>query len=295
MKILVTGSSGFIGRNLVEYLSERGYDVVGIDIVKSETAYYIIDITKEDSIEELVRLNPDAIIHLAAYANPRAFSEAGAFNGLKLNVNGTTNMLEVARRSNARFVLFSTANVYGKPRRLPVREDDPLTPFDGYGWSKLAAEASTMAYHVTHGVFTVIFRLWKPYGPHDRGVVGTFITRALRGEDIIVNNGGADSTDFIYITDVCRATELAILKDGISGQVFNIGFGAEVTILDLARRIVELTGSNSRIVIRPITTEPLRSYPDVSKAKALLGFEAQVRLEDGLKMTIEWFKKRLGL
>ncbi|WP_069808125.1 NAD-dependent epimerase/dehydratase family protein [Vulcanisaeta thermophila] len=293
MKILVTGSSGFLGRNIVECLRGRGHDVHGLDITKAETTDYIIDIKDRERVLSLASEGFDAIVHLAAYPNPRSFSSAGALSGLDVNVVGTINMLELAKRVNARFLLYSTSNIYGKPRKLPVTEDDPPRPFEGYGWSKVAAEAAVMSYHVTHGLPVTIFRLWKPYGPYDNGVVGIFITRALKGEDLVVNNGGVDTTDFLYTEDLCDATLAALTSERAVGEAFNIGLGVETSILDLAKLIVRLTGSSSNIRVQPQTTEAFRSYPDVSKAFRLLGFKPKYDLESGLRRTIDWFRRNL--
>ncbi len=133
----------------------------------------------------------------------------------------------------------------------------------------------------------------EAYGPHDNGVVGIFITRALRNEDLVVNNGGVDTTDFLYVEDLCDATELALRKDDAVGQAFNIGLGVETSILDLARIIVKLVGSNSKINVQPRTFEPFRSYPDVSKAMRILGFKPKYDLVSGLRATIDWFRRNL--
>jgi nucleoside-diphosphate-sugar epimerase len=293
MKILVTGSSGFLGRNMVNCLRARGHDARGLDIARAETTDYNVDITRRDDVLKLSNEGFEAILHLAAFPNPRSFTSAGALKGLDVNVLGTINMLELAKTLNARFLLFSTSNVYGKPSKLPILEDDPLRPFEGYGWSKVAAEAASMSYHVTHGVPVVIFRLWKPYGPYDNGVVGIFITRALRGEELVVNNGGVDTTDFLYTEDLCDAVELALRREEAVGQVFNIGLGVETSILDLAKAVVKLTGSNSNIKVQPQTTDPFRSYPDISKAMRILGFRPKYDLVNGLKATIDWFRRNL--
>ncbi len=263
----------------------------GLDAVKSETTDYTMDITKRDGVLELSREKFDAIVHLAAFPNPRTFTNAGALRGLDVNVVGTINMLELAKSLSARFLLYSTSNVYGKPLKLPIAEDDTLRPFEGYGWSKVAAEAVSMSYHVVHRLPITIFRLWKPYGPYDNGVVGIFITKALRNEELLVNNGGVDTTDFLYVEDLCDATDLALKRDEAIGQAFNIGLGVETSILNLAKVIVKLTGSSSRITVQPQTTEPFRSYPDVSKAMRILGFKPRYDLVSGLRVTIDWFRR----
>jgi len=289
VRILITGSSGFLGRNLVRCMKDGGHDVVGLDSRPSEYTSIVTDIVEDPpDLKDL-----DAIVHLAAYSNPRSFVEAGALNGLRVNVMGTVNMLELARRTGARFILYSTSNVYGAPSKLPVNEEDALAPFEGYGWSKVAAEASAMSYYRAHGVPVVIFRLWKPYGPFDNGVVGVFIRNALRGEDIVVNNGGEDSTDFIYVDDLCEATKLAMIKDEVVGEVFNIGTGVETRIIDLANLILKLTNSYSRLKIEPSTKKPLRSYPSTDKAHRILGFRPRYDLVTGLRLTIEWFRKQV--
>ncbi|MFB6470086.1 MAG: NAD-dependent epimerase/dehydratase family protein [Vulcanisaeta sp. AZ3] len=293
MRILISGSSGFLGRNLVNCMRTRGYDTHGLDITKAETTDYIIDVTRREDVLGLSREGFDAIIHLAAFPNPRSFTNAGALRGLDVNVVGTINMLELARMLNSRFILYSTSNVYGKPTQLPVTEDYPLRPFEGYGWSKVAAEAAAMSYYVTHGVPVSIFRLWKPYGPYDNGVVGIFVNKALKGEELVVNNGGVDTTDFLYIEDLCDATELALRKNEAVGQAFNIGLGIETSILDLAKLIVDLVGFKSSIKVQPQTTEPFRSYPDIKKAMNMLGFKPRYDLISGLKATIDWYRRNL--
>jgi len=276
---------------LVNCMRARGYDAHGLDMVKAETTDYMVDITRRDDVIGLSKEGFDAVIHLAAFPNPRSFINAGALKGLDVNVVGTINVLELTRILNARFLLYSTSNVYGKPLKLPVMEDDPLRPFEGYGWSKVAAEAVSMSYQVVHKVPVTIFRLWKPYGPYDNGVVGIFITKAFKNEDLVVNNGGADTTDFLYVEDLCDATELALRKDEAIGQAFNIGFGVETSILDLAKAIIKLVGSSSRINVQPRTAEPFRSYPDISKAMRVLGFKPKYDLFSGLRATIDWFRR----
>ncbi len=276
---------------MVNCMRARGYDAHGLDMVKAETTDYMVDITRRDDVIGLSKEGFDAVIHLAAFPNPRSFINAGALKGLDVNVVGTINVLELTRILNARFLLYSTSNVYGKPLKLPVMEDDPLRPFEGYGWSKVAAEAVSMSYQVVHKVPVTIFRLWKPYGPYDNGVVGIFITKAFKNEDLVVNNGGADTTDFLYVEDLCDATELALRKDEAIGQAFNIGFGVETSILDLAKAIIKLVGSSSRINVQPRTAEPFRSYPDISKAMRVLGFKPKYDLFSGLRATIDWFRR----
>jgi nucleoside-diphosphate-sugar epimerase len=292
VRLLITGSAGFLGRNLARCMSDSGHVVVGLDARSSEYTSIVADLTSQELIDEAKDV--DAMVHLAAYPNPRSFNEAGAFRGLRVNVMGTVNMLELARETGARFILYSTSNVYGVPSKLPVSEEDPIQPFEGYGWSKVAAEAAAMAYHKTHGLPVVILRLWKPYGPFDNGVVGLFIRNALRNEDLVVNNGGLDSTDFMYVDDLCEATRLAMVREEAVGQVFNVGVGVETRIIDLAKLIIELTGSSSRLRIEPRVKDPFRSYPSINKASSVLGFRPRHDLASGLRLTIDWFRRNMG-
>lgn len=300
MRVLITGSQGFIGRNLSSYLRERGYEVVGVDI--SEGADIKLDVSDhEDCSKKLLPLEFDAIIHLAAIVSiPKSLEDP--HRCFEVNSFGTLNMLEVASRKNAqRFIYASSANVYGVPAELPVKETTPPNPRTPYDYSKLVSERLIECYSRIKGVKAVIFRNWKLFGEHDveTTAIPRFIKACLKNEPLTLYNEGRDTTDPTYILNFCHAVELALEKDRAVGEVFNLGTGNEISIRQLAEKIRQLTGSSSELRLLPPRTEaekePMRSYPSIEKIRRILGYEPIVGLEDGLRRTIEFYRRELGL
>ena len=299
MKILITGSEGFIGKNLCKYLQDKGYEVIRADI--AETAEIKLDVSDfNECVRKLMDLKFDAVIHLAAIANiPKCLEDP--HKCFKVNSFGTLNMLEIASRKNVqRFIYSSSANVYGVPLELPVKETTPFNPRTPYDYSKIASEMMVECYHRSRGLKTVIFRSWKLFGEHDveTTAIPRFIKACLKGEPLTLYNAGRDSTDPTYILNFCHAVDLALRKDEAIGEVFNLGTGNEITIRELAEKIRKLTGSNSELKLLPPRTEaekePMRSYPSIEKIKKILGYEPVITLEEGLKRTIEFYRKKLG-
>jgi len=295
MKVLVTGSEGFIGRNLVKYLKDRGFEVFSLDISGGELR---LDVTEFDTLSRsLSNIDFDAVIHLAAIANiPESIKDP--YKCFKVNVYGTLNILEIASRKNIRrFIYASSANVYGLPLKLPVDEDTPFNPRTPYDYSKVAAEAIVQSYWKIKKLPTVIFRSWKLFGQYDvpTTAIPTFIRACLKNEPIKLYNSGRDTTDPTYIENYCIAVELALTKDEAVGEVFNIGTGNEISIRQLAELIRRLTSSESEIILLPPRTEtekdPMRSYPSIDKIKKRLGYNPKISLEQGLKRTIQYYKQ----
>jgi len=300
MKILITGSQGFIGRNLSNYLGEKGYEVIGVDI--AEGADIRLDVSDYGACsEKLLSLDFDAVIHLAAIVSiPKSLEDPRRC--FEVNSFGTLNMLEIAARKDVeRFIYASSANVYGVPVELPVKETTPLNPRTPYDYSKVVSEKFIECYSKVKGVKAVIFRNWKLFGEYDveTTAIPRFIKACLRNEPLTLYNEGRDTTDPTYILNFCHAVELALKKDEAVGEVFNLGTGNEVSIRELAEKIRKLTGSSSELQLLPPRTEaekePMRSYPSIEKIRRILGYEPIVGLEEGLKKTIEFYKQRLGL
>ncbi len=295
MKVLVTGSKGFVGKNLVRYLRNRGFEVIGLDI---SNEWLSIDITDFDALSKnLSNLDFDAVIHLAAIANiPESIKDP--YRCFKVNVYGTLNILEIASRRNVdRFIYASSANVYGLPLKLPVDEETPFNPRTPYDYSKVAAEMLVESYWKTRKLPIVIFRSWKLFGEYDvpTTAIPNFIRACLKNEPIKLYNSGKDTTDPTYIENYCFAVELALTREDAVGEKFNIGTGNEVSIRQIAELIKKLTNSNSEILLLPPRTEaekePMRSYPSIEKIRNKLGYTPKVSLEEGLKRTIKHYQE----
>lgn len=291
--LLIVGSEGFIGRSLKTYLSERGWKLFGVDLVKG--ADLVVDITEYDRLaEELKTYRFSSVIHLAALSNPPSCG-SDPLRCLRTNVLGTQNVLELARRIGVkRFILLSSANVYGPRPPLPVKEDAATAPRALYDYSKLMSEMAAQAYHTLYGVPVVIFRSWKVFGEYDSptSAVSRFIDACLEGREITLYNGGRDVTDPYHVVNLCHAVELALRREEAVGEVFNLGTGRAVSIRELAETIRRLTSSQSRLVDLPPRTpeeaEPMISYPSIEKAERLLGYKPIMGLEEGLMKVINY-------
>ncbi len=297
MKVLVTGSEGFVGKNLAKYLKNKGFEVIGLDVSSGELN---VDVTDFNGLyEALSKIDFDAVIHLAAVANiPESIRDP--YKCFRTNVYGTLNVLEVASRMNVRrFIYASSANVYGLPLKLPVDEDTPFNPRTPYDYSKVAAETLVQSYWRSKKLPTVIFRSWKLFGEYDvpTTAIPSFIRACLRNEPIKLYNDGRDTTDPTYVENYCLAVELALTREEAVGEVFNIGTGNEVSIRQLAELIRKLTNSDNEILLLPPRTEaekePMRSYPSIEKIKKTLGYTPKIPLEEGLKKTIQYYREQL--
>jgi dTDP-glucose 4,6-dehydratase len=307
--LLITGVAGFIGSHLAERFLGQGHRVVGVDnfitgagenleAFKGNKNFNLIDhnISQEIKVEEPV----DCILHFASPASPADYLNY-PIQTLKVGSLGTHNSLGLAKAKKAAFLLASTSEVYGDPLVSPQSEDywgnvNPLGPRGVYDEAKRFAEALTMAYRQVHGMNTKIARIFNTYGPrmrlNDGRAIPNFIAQALRGEPITVYGDGSQTRSFCYISDLVEGIEKLLFSD-LKGPV-NLGNPSEMTVLELAKKIVALTGSQSKIVFQPLPQDdPKQRCPNIQKAKSQLGWEPKVPLEAGLRDTIAYFKKQL--
>jgi dTDP-glucose 4,6-dehydratase len=290
-RIVITGAAGFIGSHLAESLVDRGHSVIGID-----NLFIKHDVTNYVHVGGAV----DCVLHWASPASPIDYLEL-PIPTLKVGALGTHKALGLAKAKGARFVLASTSEVYGDPLEHPQRESywgnvNPIGPRGVYDEAKRFAEAITVAYHRYHGLDTKIVRIFNTYGPrmriHDGRAVPTFIAQALRGEDVTVFGSGTQTRSFCYVTDLVDG--ILRLMDSDVNEPVNIGNPHEMTIADIAETIIRMTGSKSRVVYRALPTDdPKVRQPDITRARTLLGWEPQVTLEDGLRETIAYFRRKL--
>ena len=304
MKILISGGAGFLGFHLTKSLLEKGEEITIIDDLS--TAKYFdmrkdVEFIKKKVEEFETEKKYDIVIHLAARPSPEDYIEHPVDTALS-NSLGTYKMLEIAKKSNARFIYTSSSEVYGSASIIPTPETywgyvNPIGIRSCYDESKRFSEALIMAYHRQYKLDTRIQRPFNVYGPGLREdgtygrVISRFIYQALKGEDLTVFGDGNQTRAFLYISDWVDATIKLIYKDGLEGEVFNIGSDKETKIIDLANMIVKLTDSKSRIkFLPPRPDDPPRRAADITKAKEKLGWYPKVPLEDGLKLTINWFK-----
>ncbi len=308
-RVVITGAAGFIGSHLAETLLDLGYSVVGIDnlltgdianvahLVTRDFLFIKHDVTNYIYIDGPV----DAVLHWASPASPLDYLQ-WPIPTLKVGALGTHKALGLAKAKHARFVLASTSEVYGDPLEHPQRESywgnvNPVGPRGVYDEAKRFAEAITMAYHRYHGLDAKIVRIFNTYGPrmrvNDGRAVPTFIPQALRGEDITVFGDGQQTRSFTYITDMVDGI-VRLMTSAINEPV-NIGNPHELTIEQIARTIIRMTGSSSRIVYKELPVDdPKVRQPDITKARTELGWEPKVDLERGLEQTIAYFRNKLG-
>ena len=306
-KTIVTGGAGFIGSHLCEYLIERGHKVVCVDnlitgrrtnlegIWKHRNFEFIEhDITEPFFIEDKI----DYIYHLASPASPKDYLEH-PIHTLKVGALGTYHLLGLAKRQGARFLLASTSEVYGDPKVNPQPEDywgnvNPIGPRGVYDEAKRYAEAITMAYHRSHNVDTRIARIFNTFGPRmrldDGRAVPNFIGQALRGDPITVYGDGSQTRSFCFVSDLVEAIYRLMMSN--YNLPMNLGNPEELTIIKFAKLIKTLCESDSEIVYEALPQDdPMQRKPDINKAKNILKWEPKVGLEEGLKMTIEYFRE----
>jgi dTDP-glucose 4,6-dehydratase len=310
MRVLVTGAAGFIGSHLCESLLARGCDVVGMDnfitgSAENLAAFWSVErltFVKRNVTEYIHLEGPlDWVLHFASPASPLDYLEL-PIQTLKVGALGTHNALGLAKAKRARFLLASTSEVYGDPLVHPQREDywgnvNPVGPRGVYDEAKRFAEAMTMAYHRTHRVDTRIARIFNTFGPrmrlNDGRAIPALMTQALTGAPLTVFGDGSQTRSFQYISDLVEGV-WALMQRGGSGPV-NIGNPQEMTLLELAKRIIRLAGSRSEIVFRPLPEDdPKVRQPDIGRARALLGWEPRVDTDEGLTLTLEWFRRKVG-
>jgi dTDP-glucose 4,6-dehydratase len=311
MRILITGGAGFIGSHLCDRFLAEGHDVIAMDNLITGSVANIEHLAgnehfrfiKQDVTEYLYIDGPiHAVLHFASPASPKSYLEY-PIQTLKVGALGTHKALGLARAKGARFLLASTSEVYGDPLVHPQREDywgnvNPVGPRGVYDEAKRFAEAMTMAYHRFHGLDTRTVRIFNTFGPRmaldDGRVVPNFVGQALRGEPLTVHGDGSQTRSFCYIDDLVEGIYRLLMTEGLHEPI-NLGNPEEISILEFALKINEITGNPAGIVYEPRPPDdPSRRCPDISKARELLGWEPKVSLEEGLKRTIEWFRLRIG-
>lgn len=307
-RIVVSGGAGFIGSHLCDALLKQGHEVIAVDNLFTGTKRNIQHMASNPNFEfvrhdvtEPILLECDQVYHLACPASPVHY-QYNPIKTIKTNVTGTINMLGVAKRTKARFLLASTSEVYGDPLQHPQVETywgnvNPIGPRSCYDEGKRVAETLTVNYKEQGHVDTRIVRIFNTFGPrmlfNDGRVVSNFIVQALKGEDITVYGEGQQTRSFCYVDDLVKGIMATMNRDGFYGPV-NLGNPNEMTIMDLAKRVIELTGSSSKIVRRPLPQDdPTRRQPDITLAKRELGWTPSVELNEGLKKTIANFDERL--
>lgn len=307
-RIVVTGGAGFIGSHLCDALLQQGHEVMAVDNLFTGTKRnieHLLDSKKFEFIRHDVTLpillECDQVYHLACPASPVHY-QYNPIKTIKTNVTGTINMLGAAKRTKARFLLASTSEVYGDPLQHPQVESywgnvNPIGPRSCYDEGKRVAETLTVNYRDQGHVDTRIVRIFNTFGPrmlfNDGRVVSNFIVQALQGENITVYGKGDQTRSFCYVDDLVKGIMATMNRDGFSGPV-NLGNPNEMTIAALAKRVIELTGSKSSIVERPLPKDdPTRRQPDISLAQRELGWSPTVDLDAGLRKTIADFDQRL--
>lgn len=306
MRILVTGGAGFIGSHLCEELLNKKHDVICLDNFFTGNKDNIIHLMDNHRFElirhditEPILLEVDQIYHLACPASPVHY-QYNPVKTIKTNVMGTINMLGLAKRVRARILLASTSEVYGDPEIHPQTESywghvNPIGIRSCYDEGKRVAETLMMDYHRQNNVDIKIVRIFNTYGPkmaeNDGRVISNFILQSLKNEDITIYGDGSQTRSFQYIDDLINGMIAMMNLDGFIGPV-NIGNPNEFTILELARKVIKLTSSNSKIVHLPLPQDdPAQRQPDISLAVKKLGWQPKIQLTEGLPKTIEFFSK----
>jgi dTDP-glucose 4,6-dehydratase len=307
-RTLVTGGAGFLGSHLCEYFLDKGHEVVCMDnlitgskdnisAIKSDKFQFI-----EHNVSEYIELEGelDYILHFASPASPIDYLEL-PIQTLKVGALGTHNALGLAKAKNAVLLLASTSEVYGDPLVHPQPEDywgnvNPIGPRGVYDEAKRFAEAITMAYHRTHAVNTKIIRIFNTYGPrmrvNDGRAIPNFLKQALTGKDLSVYGEGSQTRSFCYVSDLVEGIYRLLLSD--QNYPINIGNPSEMTIKEMADKILQATNSTSKITYVPLPEDdPKVRQPDITRAKKHLNWEPKVKLDEGLKSTLEYFKKQL--
>jgi dTDP-glucose 4,6-dehydratase len=299
---VVTGGAGFLGSHLCDYLVAEGHRVICVDNLETGSlqnvehlrgdAFLFVnhDITRHLEIDEPV----DAVYHLASPASPIDYLRL-PLQTLKVGSYGTHNALGLAKFKRARFLLASTSEVYGDPAVHPQPETywgnvNPIGPRGVYDEAKRYAEALTMAYHRQQGVDTCIVRIFNTYGtrmrPHDGRAIPTFVRQALANEPLTVFGDGSQTRSFCYVDDLIRG--LVLLAGSAEHLPVNIGNPRELSLLELAKTVVSVTGSKSEIVFEALPVDdPQVRQPDITRARQLLGWEPQVTLEEGLRRMLQ--------
>lgn len=308
-RILIAGAAGFLGSHLCDRFLKEGYHVIGMDNLLTgnikniehlfpvkEFEFYHHDITKFVHVPGEI----DYILHFASPASPIDYLKM-PIQTLKVGALGTHNLLGLAKSKGARILVASTSEVYGDPLVHPQKEEywgnvNPIGPRGVYDEAKRFMESMTMAYHTFHKLETRIIRIFNTYGPRmrldDGRALPTFMSQALRGEDVTVYGDGSQTRSFCYVDDLVDGIYRLLLSDYV--KPVNIGNPSEITLKQFADEVLALTGSKSKIVYEPLPQDdPKQRQPDITKAKEILGWEPKVDRHEGLKRTLEYFKQHI--
>ena len=307
-RTLVTGGAGFLGSHLCEYLLNKGHEVICMDNLITGTKDNISDIKSkkfqfvEHNVSEFINLEGelDYILHFASPASPIDYLEL-PIQTLKVGALGTHNALGLAKAKKAVFFLASTSEVYGDPLIHPQPEDywgnvNPIGPRGVYDEAKRFAEAITMAYHRVHGINTKIIRIFNTYGPrmriNDGRAIPNFLKQALTGEDLTIYGDGSQTRSFCYVSDLVEGIYRLLTSD--QNCPINIGNPNEMTIREMADKILQATNSKSKIIHVPLPEDdPKVRQPDITRAKKYLNWEPVVGLDEGLQWTLKYFKEQM--
>ncbi len=307
-RVLVTGGAGFIGSHLCRSLLKDGHEVLCLDNFFTGTRKNIIELLDNTNFElirhditESILLEVDQVFHMACPASPVHY-QYNPVKTIKTNVMGTINMLGLAKRVRARILLASTSEVYGNPSEHPQTESywgnvNPIGIRSCYDEGKRVAETLAMDYHRQNGVDVRIIRIFNTYGPSmlfdDGRVVSNFIVQALKGDPITVYGDGQQTRSFCFVSDLVKGCRAMMDCDNFVGPV-NLGNPNEITVAELAKKVIEMTGSKSELVFEPLPQDdPTRRKPDISLAKEKLHWFPEVDLSVGLEETINDFRRRL--
>ena len=305
-RVLITGAAGFLGSHLCERFLNEGYHVIGMDNLITgdlRNIEYLFPLKHFEfhnhDVSKFVHVAGDLkfILHFASPASPIDYLKI-PIQTLKVGSLGTHNLLGLAMAKKARILVASTSEVYGDPTVHPQNEEywgnvNPVGPRGVYDEAKRFQEAITMAYHTFHGLETRIVRIFNTYGPrmrlNDGRVLPAFMGQALRGEDLTVFGDGSQTRSFCYVDDLVEGIYRLLLSD--CSDPVNVGNPHEITIGQFAEEIIKLSGTDQKVIYKPLPTDdPKQRQPDITKAKALLGWQTQVDRAEGLRITWEYFK-----
>jgi nucleoside-diphosphate-sugar epimerase len=308
--VLVTGGAGFIGSHLCDKLVGEGYKVYCLDNLLTGSRKNIehlignpnFEFVEADVVQpftfDLLAFN--YIFHLASPASPIEYQNYSE-ETLLTNSIGTLNILKIAKKTGAKFLLASTSEIYGDPLEHPQKETyygnvNTFGPRACYDESKRFGETATYVYLHKHGIDGRVVRIFNTYGPRmkkdDGRVVSNFINRALKGDPLKVDGDGSQTRSFCYVSDLVEGLYKAMFTEATNAQIFNLGNPEEYTVKELAEKVIGLTGSKSKIEYNGTfrKDDPMRRQPDITKAKNILGWEPKVKLEEGLQKTIEYYR-----
>ena len=311
MKVLITGAAGFLGSHLCDKFLKEGFYVIGLDnfltgspdniahLFGNKNFRFIkYDVTNYIYISDDI----DIILHFACPASPVDYLKH-PIHTMKVDSLGTLHTLGLAKKKNARYIFASTSEIYGDPLIHPQPETywgnvNPVGIRSVYDEAKRFSEAMSMAYYREHGIDVRIARIFNTYGErmriNDGRVIPNFIYQSLKNENLTVYGDGKQTRSFCYITDMVEGIFVLAVKERLEGEVFNLGNPEEHTIIDIGKKIINITNSKSEITfLPPLEDDPKRRCPDITKAKNVLQWEPKISLDEGLENTIQYFKLKI--